>query len=97
LIGAGLALIPSGFVWIQEQSLLSTLVAFVIVTVITYSIVRFIHKVISWVAGIAILAMLAILGWEAFIWLRDGNWPGFCVIDAASLDLFEPHLPPHVL
>ena len=80
--GAVLALLPTGYVWLEGQDVGFTTLIFVILTVVLYLAIRFIDRLVSWVAGVFILSAIGVLGWEVYIWLREAQWPGLSVGDA---------------
>lgn len=82
--GAVLALVPTGYVWLEGQEVVFTAFTFLILTMILYLAIRFVDKLVHWVAGVFFLSAIGILGWEVYIWLREAQWPEFSVGDALA-------------
>lgn len=47
---------------------------FVISTAVLTIVFGCLHHVLTWGAGISFLGCLAVLGWQTFVWLKDGVW-----------------------
>ena len=82
--GAVLALLPTGYLWLEEQEVVYTALIFVMLTVILYLAIRFIDRLANLVAGVFILSAIGVLGWEVYLWLREAQWPGLSVGDALA-------------
>ena len=81
-VGAILALLPTGYVWIELQEFVFAIFTFMIITVILFLAVRFITNFVAWVAGAFVWVALGSLGWQVYAWLREAHWPGLSVGDA---------------
>ncbi len=82
--GAVLALLPTGYLWLEGQEVVSTTLTFVILTVILYLAIRFIDRLANLVAGVFFLSAIGVLGWEVYLWLREAQWPELSVGDALA-------------
>ena len=80
-VGAALALLPTGYVWLEGQDPFSTTLTFAVITAVLYMVIRFIDRLLAWIAGWMLLAAIVILGWEGYIWLRKAEWLGLSVAD----------------
>ncbi len=81
-VGAVLALLPTGYVWIELQELVYTIPTFLIFTFILYLAVRFVTNFVAWAAGAFLWVAFGSLGWQVYTWLREAHWPGLSVGDA---------------
>lgn len=82
MAGAVLALFPTGYIWLDGQDVVSTILTFLIITAILYAAIRNIDRLVNWAAGVLMSSAIGFLGWESYIWLREARWPGFSVGDA---------------
>ena len=80
--GSVLALLPTGYVWIQEQEAVSAIFTFIVLSILFYLAVRFFNDLVVWAAGALILSAFGSLGWQLYAWLQETQWPRLSVSDA---------------
>ena len=84
LAGAGLAILPAEYVWLEGQEAIPTVLTFLALTPILALAIRFIDRLIYWLGCVLLVSAIPLLGWQLFIWLRDAQWPELSVMDALA-------------
>ena len=90
-VGAVLALLPTGYVWIELQEFVYAIPTFMIITVILYLAIRFITNFVAWASGAFLWVAFGSLGWQVYAWLptSKSGQPRMVTCTATMKDILE--------
>ena len=79
-----ISLIPSFYMWSEGTEIGNLVIMLLILTGVIYAAIRFVDRLVLWVACALELGAIGTLMWQVYVWLREGYWLGLSVEEALS-------------